>query len=122
MADHKVQLTFIDDGVVKMPKKDRCPGKIYRFTKSVWIGSDGDVNFQERFRPIHGLSCAGCERCEYLHDDLQEFVANYKWGVEGIEYDGAEGKLYKLEVTNISTDWETGKVDDYDLEFVEVKE
>jgi hypothetical protein len=32
------------------------------------------------------------------------------------------GALYDLRVTNISRDWETGIVDDYDFEFVKRKE
>jgi hypothetical protein len=32
------------------------------------------------------------------------------------------GKLYKLMITNISKDWETGFVDNYDIKFEELEE
>ena len=34
--------------------------------------------------------------------------------------DAQPGGIYKLAITNVSTDWETGYVDDYDLSFIKV--
>ena len=98
-----------------------CKGLIFRYSRDVWIGSDNDVNFRDRFRWNKTLSCDGCDKCLWMWDDLQEFMGDYSKG-EGVMFDGVQDKLYQLMVTNISTDWESGHVDDSDLEFVKCEE
>jgi len=56
-------------------------------------------------------SCPGCEKCGFLLEDLSQ---NESVIIPEIEHD----ELYTVVVTNISKDWETGYVDDWDLEVV----
>jgi hypothetical protein len=58
-------------------------------------------------------------------DDLIETLAchDYNHGkADPIIHDGKHGKLYEVVITNVSTDWETGYVDGYDLKMVEYNE
>ncbi len=95
-----------------------CKGIIFRYSRDIWIGSDNDVNFRDRFRWNKTLSCSGCDKCDWMWDDMREIMYD-----EGLIFDNPKkDQLYTLMVTNISTDWESGHVDDYDLEFIEVKD
>lgn len=103
--------------------KPTCNGLVFRYEKTAWIGSAGDINFKDRFRPIKSKSCTGCEECGYLQDELQERLSEYSNGWDIIICDNPiDGKLYTPSVTNISRDWETGLVDDWDIEFTEYVE
>lgn len=116
MVEFTVETKEVEHPVVK-----NCQGQIYRYVREVWIGSDGDVNFNDRFRWIKKLSCPGCEKCEWLKEHISFFLHGYY--NEMYNHNKVEtGKLYKLTITNISTDWETGYVDDWDLEFVPYKD
>ena len=116
----------LEDELEKTIDDKPCIGIIFRFNEDAWIGSDGDVNFRKRLRWIKSKSCTGCPKCDWLYDDLSERISNYDLMRDhdiGIDYeDCVHGKLYRLQVGNVSRDWESGVVDDYDLEFVEYKE
>ena len=92
---------------------EQCKGLVFRCEITTWVGKDNDVNFRERYRFIKSMSCEGCDQCGYLWDDIREDIP--------IIHNGEHGKLYTLEVVNMSRDWESGCVDDWDLEFVEMK-
>jgi hypothetical protein len=112
---------------IEEPQPEPCKGQIYRCERTSYVGSGGDVNFKIRFRPLKRMSCPGCEFCGWVDDDLHErlneFYYKFDPGSHPIIHDNCEhGKLYELKITGVSTDWESGVVDDYDLTFVEVKD
>lgn len=96
-----------------------CKGVIYRASVSNYY-KDGNIGFNTKLRKLKRKSCKGCGNCGWLEDDLQEFLYNEGGliGVDKLE----QGKLYTVIVVNESRDYESGHVDDYDLEFKEVKE
>lgn len=104
------------------PEPESCKGLVFRCEQTGWVGSDKDVNFRERYRFLVRKSCPGCSKCEWMFDDLWERLSDSSWGWNSIRHEGENGKLYKLVITNISKDWETGLVDDYDLEFEPIEE
>lgn len=96
----------------------KCKGLFYRGSVENYIGSDGDVNFRTRLRPLKRPSCTGCQKCEWLVDHITEMFGCYNdpSNIAGID----QGALYELKVTGYSTDWESGMIDDVDVEFVKV--
>ena len=60
-----------------------------------------------------------CDKCWSMMDMLQEEAAERRVIMPVSPVNGA---LYIAEVVNVSRDWETGYVDDWDIEFVEYKE
>jgi len=99
-----------DDGPV-------CKGKIYRARVSMFITQRGEYVYRERMVPIKGLSCEGCAYCEYMEEHLKEATGEeYGAIIKDIE----DQALYKLGVTNVQTDWETGYVDSWDMEFIKL--
>lgn len=111
--------------IQKYGKDSQQRGKlVFRYVREAWIGSEGDINVRERFRPVWRLSRQD-EGTSYLLEDLNERLNAYVngWGSNPLSARKYKvDQLYQLEVTNISTDWETGIVDDWDVEFVPYKE
>lgn len=69
--------------------------------------------------PLKRDSCEGCKYCGGLENDLQDMVCN---DID-IEIDKiVPNAKYYLCVNNISRDWETGVVDDWDLIFKLIEE
>lgn len=92
-------------------KKTKCSGLVYRADVSFTTTKRGFGKFI-RLNKMKRLSCPGCPNCEYLEESLSEFSEDYSvLGIDKVE----DGKLYVLSSTNISLDWETGWVDDFDL-------
>jgi hypothetical protein len=114
------ELKIMADDTPTQPKK--CGGMFYRLYREAYTGGAGDVNFKTRFRPQKKLSCEGCGVCLHLTcEDMDILFEQFLDNRCDVNPNAKNGTLYQLKVTNISTDWETGYVDDYDLEFVEVK-
>ena len=56
--------------------------------------------------------------------DLEEYLHEFACDIDGnlpIIQNIKDQALYKLKIVNMSRDWETGYVDEFDLEFVELK-
>lgn len=109
-----------DTAFDKLPKK--CTGHYFRCLRNGFVSvSDGTYNFQLKFRPLKTLSCPGCQQCCYI-DDTDDVLFMFENFTEGGIVDhvmrATPGSIYQLKITNVSTDWETGYVDDYDLEFI----
>ena len=115
-----------DFTIVENEKADPeiCVGLFFRVAREAWIGSGGDICFRYRFRPLPSKSCPGCFTCDWLVEDLDQYLYLYNSGDIDFQLEQyfTHGMLVQLKVTNVSTDWETGIVDDYELDFVEVKE
>lgn len=69
-------------------------------------------------RLLKRKSCKGCDQCGYLRDDLHERMCDEGIILPEIEHDA----LYTIKVTNVSHDYESGFVDDWDLEAVKITE
>lgn len=105
-------------------KKQNCSGLFFRGYNNLFIHK-GRIERKERLRFLSRLSCDGinCSAriCDYMWfwDNAREAIANGS----GIIIPKIENKaLYSVKIINISRDWETGIVDDWDIEFYKVKE
>lgn len=114
------EFTIVEKGI----EPETCGGLFYRVAREAWFGSNGDICFRYRFRPLTSKSCIGCYTCEWLLEDFAERLNDYNSGYVDFQLEQYynHGSLVQLKVTNVSTDWETGIVDDYDIDFVEVNE
>lgn len=108
----------------KIEKLEPCKGLIFRLTRSGWAHEGDSVGFKYQFKLLKRKSCKGCDQCLFLWDDLHERICD--WGNDGygsnIELGEENQALYQLKVTNTSTDWESGMVDDWDIGFVKYNE
>lgn len=103
----------------KENKTNLCDGLLYRCRINNFINNSGVYIEKVSFVPLKRMSCKGCEQCGFLIDDLKEFLANETPPI----YDNLEnGAIYELVVCNVSTDWESGYVDDWELCFKKVEE
>ena len=94
-----------------------CNGMIFKASINDHLANDGSVVYQLRLRPMKRLSCPGCEQCGYLADDLRETMAcGCPPIIDVAKVD--QGQLFRLAVTNISMDHETGYAEDWDYEFI----
>lgn len=113
--------------------KEACNGKFYKAKFNPFINRKGEYVYQIRMIPIKKMSCPGCDSCWFLDEDLNERLGCFEYdkhkskspfhsghipNMEHLRHD----HIYELKATNLSKDWETGYVDDWDLEFVEIKD
>lgn len=94
-----------------------CKGLFYRGRVSSFLDKKGGYTYQERMVPLKRMSCPGCDQCEWLRDSLSESVS---YGDTPVIKDIKDGAMYSLKVVNESRDFETGHIDSWDMEFVEV--
>jgi len=91
-----------------------CNGLIFRADVNAYVNSKGTYVCQEKMILLKRKSCLTCETCISLEELLSEGVAEGRLPIiNNIKHE----RLYSLHVVNKTTDWETGWVDDYDLEF-----
>jgi len=99
-------------------KELTCKGRIYRCRDTQYITSRGwsssvSMSFLKK------KSCPGCDQCGYLEDDLHESSCERLVDIKPRVQDQA---LYQLMIVDISTDWETGYVDDWSVAFILIEE
>jgi len=99
------------------PKKQegKCKGLIFRGKLNTFFSIDKYV-YQESMVLLKKKSCPGCQECQFLLDDLPEMLDR-----GNLINDFEDGALYKLEMSNVITDWETGHADDWGLLFNKIK-
>ena len=90
-----------------------CIGKVYRADVYNRVTAS-TVECSIKLRLRKKLSCPGCERCGWIDESLGAIDKP----IINIE-EAQHGRLYCIRACNESTDWETGIIDDYDLEIVE---
>ena len=97
-----------------------CKGKIYKAKINNFINAKGEYINQIRMVPLKRKSCPGCQYCSNLIDNLLEISDMYETSdiLSNIEH----GRLYSLTIVNQTRDFETGIIDDWDVEFVEINE
>ena len=100
-------------------KQSDCGGLFYRADVSQY-STDKGFSLKINLNKLKRKSCEGCGECGFIEDDLQERLCNevLPINMETVEH----GKIYRLITTNWSIDWETGIVDDWDLELIEVED
>lgn len=94
-----------------------CNGDIYRASTSWFENSNGDYEYRVKFRHLKRKSCPGCKQCASIKECANEMSESIIFPLEP-----KHGSLWKLSITNVSTDWESGVVDDWDVELVEYQE
>lgn len=98
-------------------KQLQCDGKVFK--ANVYLGkTQKGIGFFVRLDYVKGLSCPGCKMCGGLEDDMNEL--NVNWPIIGIK-DVEDGKYYRLGITNITTDFESGYADYWDLQLIPYK-
>lgn len=92
--------------------KPVCDGLFFRVLDSRYISPKyGTICVKREYRPLISKSCKGCAGCDWMMQDLVERNISF---IDG----GNHGDIVCLSITNESRDWETGLIDDWDLEFV----
>jgi hypothetical protein len=92
-----------------------CSGTVFKADVQNFRTNKGGFGFSVRLVPVKRLSCTGCEACGWQSEAFSE-VGN-DWPILNIET-AEHDKLYEVGVCNIGTDWETGQVDEWDLELI----
>lgn len=96
-----------------------CEGKVYRAHLNAFINSKGEYVEQKRMTPMKRMSCPGCEKCDWLLEDLREQIISTD--MSPIVTTLVNKAFYRLVVANITKDWESGIVDGWDIVFERVK-
>lgn len=99
-----------------------CKGIVFRgYTNRYYDGSK--VVFKQELRILKRKSCTGCERCTWLYEALAEMESSgLVFYLAGKVRFFKNGALYSVRPIGFSHDPETGLIDDYALEFYEIKE
>ena len=112
-------LPKIPDDLFNFTIKDKkdCKGQIFKCVVNNHIDTNGSYVQKFTMKMLRRKSCKGCQYCEYLDEYAREEIDN----VGEILVDNPQhNALYQLSVVNITTDWETGFADDFDMEFVKI--
>ena len=95
-----------------------CKGLVFKGKVTQYL-TNTKGNFEivrkEKVRLSKRLSCKGCDHCGWLLDSINELSENVI--LPNIEHN----ELYSVHTINESRDWETGIVDDYDVEFFKIE-
>ena len=99
--------------------KSKCVGVLVRGIVNIYLHDN--VFMENRgFRILKNKSCGGCESCGWILDNLNEFYHNDE-PISNLHI-MENKKLYEITYVELSRDFETGYVDDYHFELVEIKE
>ena len=85
-----------------------CKGLVFRGYNSTFI-SGNYVGKHQGIKLLKKKSCPGCEKCDYLLDEINESVACGVLEMDEIEH----GELYSVSVKIDSIDYETGYADNW---------
>ena len=105
---------FIDE-------QPECKGLVFRGHRSEYFNPKaGKVEKKQNISLLKRKSCKGCDKCSPILDQLNDMVdtEGLVWPEEDIE----DFALYSIRVTNISKDFMSGIVDDYDFEIYKLNE
>lgn len=97
-----------------------CKGQVFRARETMYEQpSNGGYVYKVEMIPLKRKSCPGCSKCEWMYEAVSDAISGgYLMLPRIIEDKG----LYTVAITNESRDWESGIVDDYDVEFIEWRE
>jgi len=109
-------MDLLDDLLLDVePAEEQCLGTVYRASVSFYLTARGFAQ-TVKLNKLKKLSCPGCKYCGWENDTLSE--VNKDWPILGMDK-VEDQKLYTLGMCNVTTDWESGIVDGWDLELVE---
>lgn len=106
-------LSELEDFITEQ-SKSTCKGKVYRVQDNNFLASNGSYHTHRTYKLLKRRSCKGCVHCGWIDDAINEGTAV----IDG----GNTGDLVTLIPVNEKRDWETGCVDEFDLQFIVVKE
>lgn len=95
---------------------EKCTGKVYKASVQKFPTSKG-FGMSIRLNELKRKSCK-CPNCLCIEDDINESM--YHDGIIGLE-EVENGELYTIRYTNITTDWESGIIDGWDLKLVKIE-
>ena len=108
-----------------------CVGLLFRGYSSTYC-KDGEIGRREGFRLLKRKSCKGEDYCKsWDGEDLSTYSCEHFFLEEMSEMldcdcviipEIEDYALYRIRVTNETTDWESGYCDGYDFEFYKVEE
>ncbi len=92
-----------------------CSGLIFRTSISNYKTPRFAVHHDISFHLLKRKSCPGCSECGGYYDMLTDssYIIHYPDDIK-------HNDLVTLQYTNVHRDWESGIVDDWDVEFVKI--
>ena len=100
------------------PVESLCEGMVFRCKVRRFLTKTKEYTEQVWMTPLKRKSCPGCAKCGYFADYLDEFCDPLYDNNPILPTDPQDKGLYTLAIVNESKDWESGLVDDFDLEFL----
>jgi len=95
---------------------DQCKGLVFRGYSNTFY-SNGRIERKEGIKLLKRMSCSGCSCCGWILDYINESI-----DCDCIIFpDIQDGQLYSIRMINMSRDWETGYIDDFDLEIYQLE-
>lgn len=91
-----------------------CKGLFYRGYNNLYVSEYGEVHHKQGIRFLKRKSCKGCDKCSFLIDSMKECPDSV------IMPEIKQSTIYSVRVINEHRDWESGCIDDYDIEIFEV--
>lgn len=125
MFDKIIEENFLNDKY-----HTKCMGNVYKGQFSQYLTKNG---FAQTIRLVkqERLSCPGCNRIEisknlkkkYCASQLDDYLSDEleHESILGID-EVQDGKYYHFKMVNMSTDWETGYLDGWDLELIQIND
>ena len=97
------------------PNEKPCEGWFFRGIENHYFNGT-DLVSTKRLRKLKRKSCSnpGCPTCDWLHEI---FIYHHEMDYQDMSF-VEQGKLYQLVIVP-HRDWESGIVDDYEIEFEE---
>ena len=118
---------------MELDSKPKCKGLFFRGRTNTYYNYEtGKLDIRKSLTLLKRDSCKGYPDCD-SYDEEKDNILNSccdHWMLEEMndmmDVDAVivpeieDGALYGLKVSNLSTDWETGYVNDYTFEFYEI--
>lgn len=93
-----------------------CKGQVFKASVNNFTTRKRGFGFEIRLVPMKRMSCPGCEKCGWLHENFNEI--NNDWPILNIE-NCEDGKFYTIGICNELRDYESGMIDAWDLQLIE---
>lgn len=96
--------------------EEKCTGLVFRGVSTVYSGKYCTYAERTELRLLRRKSCQ-CDGCSQLLSDIEQCVYDGRVDHPPIEH----GEMYSVRYCNISRDWESGWIDDWDIEFYKIE-
>ena len=115
-------IQFSKEPLLPYEKKDPkyCKGLIFKGKINRYLNGKNHYVETQRMALLKRKSCTGCPKCAYMFEELEEGLGCDRSPImpTHLEHD----QLYTLAVVNLSYDYYSGYLDDWDLEFIKYVE